>query len=65
VGLLFNLLNQSTEVADTRGWRSLPGAIYIARIPLEKGPNTITLQNGKKPVTLSINGDGKVQAIRL
>jgi hypothetical protein len=65
VGLLFNLVNQSTEVADTRGWRSLPGAIYIARIPLEKGPNTITLQNGKKPVTLTINGDGKVQAIRL
>lgn len=65
VGLLFNLFNQSTEVADTRGWRSLPGAIYIARIPLQKGPNTITLQNGKKPVELTIIGDGKVQAIRL
>ncbi len=33
IGGLFNLLGNATEAADTRGWLSLPRAIYIARLP--------------------------------
>ena len=38
---LYNLLS---EKSDTRNWQTLPGEINIARIPLQKGENTIELQ---------------------
>ncbi len=64
VGLLVNLLNQSTEKADTRSWRSLPGSIYAVRIPLQAGNNEITIQSGKKTSTLSIQGNGSTQVVK-
>ncbi len=34
VGGLLNLFGNATEAADTRGWLSLPRAVYIARLPI-------------------------------
>jgi len=64
VGLLINVLNQSTEVADTRSWRSLPGAVYAAHIPLQPGTNLLTLQEGNTTKTLSVEGKGGLQVMR-
>lgn len=64
VGLLVNLLNQTTEVADTRSWRSSPGAIYMVRIPLKMGNNVITLQDGKQVRTLTVEGKKGVQIMK-
>jgi hypothetical protein len=64
VGLLINVLNQSTEVADTRSWRSLPGAVYAARIPLQPGTNSFTIQEGNSTKTITIEGKGGLQVMR-
>lgn len=60
---LYSLLS---EKADTRNWQSLPAEIKYARIPLQKGENTITLNlngaNGTKETrTIKITGTGKLQ----
>lgn len=60
-GLLLNLVNTFTEKADTRNWQSLPAYIQYVRIPLQKGENTITLQNNGKATTYTIQGNGGIQ----
>jgi hypothetical protein len=44
VGGLFNLFSAATEAADTRGWLSLPSSIHIARMPINPGATTLTLE---------------------
>lgn len=44
LGFLTNLLNVSTEIADTRSWVSLPHNIQIGRLTLPPGTHTITLE---------------------
>jgi hypothetical protein len=59
---LYSLLS---EKADTRNWQTLPSQISYARIPLQKGNNTITLTlkgaNGDEPIKVQANGTGKLQ----
>jgi len=43
LGFFTNLLNVSTEIADTRSWVSLPNNIQIGRVKLPPGTHTITL----------------------
>lgn len=44
LGFFTNLLNVSTEIADTRSWVSLPHNIQIGRMELPPGIHTITLE---------------------
>ncbi|MBT4139999.1 MAG: hypothetical protein HOE48_18925 [Candidatus Latescibacteria bacterium] len=44
LGFLTNLLNVSTEIADTRSWVSLPHNIQIGRLALTPGTHTVTLE---------------------
>lgn len=44
LGFFVNLLNISTEIADTRSWVSLPHNIQIGRLKLPPGIHTITLE---------------------
>jgi hypothetical protein len=62
-GLLVNLFNTATEKADTRNWQSLPAYIQYVRVPLEKGENIVQLQLGRNTKSITVNGDGKLQAI--
>ncbi len=41
VGLLGNIFSLATEQADTRSWRTLPGAIRMARIAVPPGRYTV------------------------
>ena len=64
LALGLQLFNFATEKADTRNWQSLPHTIYYARIPLQKGLNTIALQltgKAQKSVQLTVNGHGGLQ----
>jgi uncharacterized protein len=42
VGLLANVVGVATEQADTRSWRTLPGAFHLARLPLLPGTYTVS-----------------------
>ena len=44
LGFFANLLAASTEVADTRGWVSLPHTIQIGRLRLPAGAHDITVE---------------------
>ncbi|WP_222535229.1 COG3014 family protein [Pedobacter polysacchareus] len=60
---LYSLLS---EKSDTRNWQSLPASISYARIPLQKGKNTITLtlkaSNGTEEIkTIEVMGTGRLQ----
>ena len=60
---LYSLLS---EKSDTRNWQSLPASISYARIPLEKGKNTIKLNlkasNGTEEIkTIEVMGTGRLQ----
>ena len=44
LGFFTNLLNVSTEIADTRSWVSLPHGIHIGRVKLSPGIHTLTLE---------------------
>jgi hypothetical protein len=55
-----------SEKADTRNWQSLPHTILYTRIPLQQGTNELQLNftgqgNNKKPVTLKVEGNGRLQ----
>ena len=43
-GVLMNMVNVLTEAPDTRNWQTLPHSIYYARIPLEAGATSVTLE---------------------
>lgn len=43
-GLLVNIANFATEVADTRSWLTLPGEIHLSRLPLKPGTYTLDLE---------------------
>ncbi len=60
-GLLVNLFNTATEKADTRNWQSLPAFIQYVRIPLQKGENTVTLQQGRYSKSITIKANGGLQ----
>lgn len=60
---LYSLLS---EKADTRNWQTLPAQICYARIPLQRGENTISItmktSNGADETkTIKINGNGRLQ----
>jgi uncharacterized protein len=64
LALGLQIFNFATEKADTRNWQSLPHTIYYARIPLQKGANTISLQltgGSAKSIPLLVNGNGGLQ----
>ncbi len=44
LGALVGLINAVTEKADTRNWQTLPHSISYARIPMERGNNTVELK---------------------
>ncbi len=44
LGALVGLINAVTEKADTRNWQTLPHSISYARIPMDKGNNTVELR---------------------
>ena len=44
LGLLVNVAAVATERADTRSWFTLPGDIYLARLPLPPGEHTLKLE---------------------
>lgn len=43
-GAAIGIINALTEKADTRNWQTLPYSIFYARLPFEKGTNTIELK---------------------
>lgn len=43
VGLLANVAGVATEQADTRSWRTLPGAFHLARLALPPGTYTVAV----------------------
>ena len=60
---LFSLMS---EKADTRNWQTLPHTILYTRIPLQPGTNKITVNfagpnQQAKPVTLTVEGNGRLQ----
>jgi uncharacterized protein len=60
---LFSLMS---EKADTRNWQTLPHTILYTRIPLQAGTNQITVNfagpnQQTKPVTLTVEGNGRLQ----
>lgn len=60
---LFSLMS---EKADTRNWQTLPHTILYTRIPLQAGTNKITVNFAgpnlqAKPVTLTVEGNGRLQ----
>lgn len=63
VGLLFQALAFASEKADTRNWQSLPAFIEYTRIPLQKGPNKLSIvQKGyASPKVLEVEGTGGLQ----
>lgn len=64
LALGMQLFNFATEKADTRNWQSLPHTIYYTRVPLQKGPNNITLQlagPSSSSVQLLVEGNGSLQ----
>ncbi len=42
-GVIMNMVNVLTEGADTRNWQTLPHSISYARVPLQPGTNTVTV----------------------
>jgi hypothetical protein len=52
LGFLANLFTASTEVADTRGWLSLPHSIQIGRLRLPAGLHDLTVE--------SVDAEGRV-----
>lgn len=44
LGLLVNVAGVVTERADTRSWFTLPGEIYLARLPLPPGEHALKLE---------------------
>lgn len=66
LGFGMQLYSLLSEKADTRNWQSLPSEIRYARIPLQKGENTIILNlksaNGAAETrTIKVTGTGKLQ----
>ena len=60
---LYNLLS---EKSDTRNWQSLPNKIMYARIPLQQGENTITIElktasGAVESKTIKVIGNGRLQ----
>lgn len=63
------LFNVASEKADTRNWQSLPHTIYYARLPLQKGANTLTVDlsgpSGNKKIDASIENRGGMSFINV
>ncbi len=57
LGFLANLFTASTEVADTRGWLSLPHSIQIGRLRLPAGVHDLTVE--------SVDAEGQVVETKL
>ncbi|MDR2034801.1 MAG: hypothetical protein LBP89_09305 [Helicobacteraceae bacterium] len=61
---IVNLFNATTEVADTRGWYTLPDSIYIARVRLNSGAHKVVI--GTKEYNIEIrSGERTFLAPRL
>ena len=56
----------STEVADERSWRTLPGAFSVARVPLAEGPHklAVTTAGGVQTVDVVVAGRHAVVTLR-
>ncbi len=52
LGFIANVLNNASEIADTRNWQTLPYAIYYNRINVNENQKTITLQMKDKNGTI-------------
>ena len=66
LGFGMQLYSLLSEKADTRNWQSLPAEINYARIPLQKGENTLTLTLNRaggttETKTIKVTGTGKLQ----
>ncbi|MGB5930344.1 MAG: hypothetical protein WBH03_19320, partial [Cyclobacteriaceae bacterium] len=42
-GSILGIINAVTEQADTRNWQTVPHSIYYSRVPLDAGPQEISL----------------------
>jgi hypothetical protein len=60
LGLLANIFNVATEVADTRSWLTLPDQIQLVRVPLPPGRHDLDLQledtSGRSLGVISVPG---------
>lgn len=67
VSLFAKVAAVATEVADERGWRTIPGKFYIARVSLPQGKNdfVVTTQSGTKAVSADLSGPYAVVSIRV
>jgi len=66
LGYGMQLYNLISEKSDTRNWQSLPNKIMFARIPLQKGENSLNLRletaDGQEETkTIKITGNGGLQ----
>lgn len=58
-------LSETIQIVDTRSWTTLPSSVYYARIPLQRGKNTILLKTrtiaGQDDVyTINVEGIGRL-----
>src|SRR5215470_9882828 len=60
LGLLVNVAGVVTERADTRSWFTLPGEIYLLRLPLPPGEHTLKLELHARDGHLINSGEIKV-----
>ena len=66
LGYGLQLYNLISEKSDTRNWQTLPNRIMFARIPLQKGENSIQLKlqtaSGEEETrTINITGNGTIK----
>ena len=65
VSLATKVVSISSEVADERGWRTLPGFYSVGRVKLPEGTNTVTIQTPAGVKTLDFQVSGKYAVISL
>jgi hypothetical protein len=53
IGLLGNLGNVLLERADTRSWHLLPAGMSVARVQLEPGEHTFSVETGARTIELA------------
>lgn len=65
LGLLVSVFSVATEVADDRVWRTLPGAVFIARDYLPSGRYALSVNGRDSGETIDIHGRYALVPIRI
>ena len=64
-GILSAVASATTEQADDRMWRMLPGRVYVARGYLPEGEHRIRINGGELPQVVKVAGQYAVVPLRL